>query len=102
VVAWTVCSLILRGGWHAGVDLCSRKVTGTVAASEYARAGETLERAIVYIFAEPGKEQVADTSSKERRSVLLIDQDGNVVRRFHHAGVADLQTEVERLLSKKK
>jgi thiol-disulfide isomerase/thioredoxin len=43
------------------------KVTGTVAASEYARAGGTLERAIVWVFTDPGRERVTDTSSKERR-----------------------------------
>jgi hypothetical protein len=32
--------------------------------------------------------------------VILIDQEGKVVRRFHHAGDAELDKEVERLLGK--
>jgi thiol-disulfide isomerase/thioredoxin len=34
--------------------------------------------------------------------VVVIDQDGTVVRRFHHAGDPELDKEVERLLAKKK
>jgi thiol-disulfide isomerase/thioredoxin len=31
-------------------------------------------------------------------AVILIDQEGRVVRRFHHAGVPELKAEIERLL----
>jgi thiol-disulfide isomerase/thioredoxin len=34
--------------------------------------------------------------------VIVIDQEGTVVRRFHHAGDPELEKEVERLLAKKK
>lgn len=32
-------------------------------------------------------------------AVILIDQQGRIVRRYHHAGVPQLETDVRRLVS---